>query len=93
MSRTARDKNLHNVNNLPMRNNDSNRPLWGRLETVQVQINSAPVPIRPEHSLLRADLQVGVKTTIVVARSEDGWKIAAWRVMTFDETLLNMLRE
>ncbi len=32
------------------------------------------------------------ETTIVVARSEDGWKIAAWRVMTFDETLLNMLR-
>ncbi len=22
----------------------------------------------------------------------DGWKIAAWRAMTFDETLLNMLR-
>ena len=32
------------------------------------------------------------ETTIVVARSEDGWKIAAWRVMNFDETLLNMLR-
>jgi len=25
------------------------------------------------------------ETTIVVVRSEDGWKIAAWRVMTFDE--------
>ncbi len=33
------------------------------------------------------------ETTIVVARSEDGWKIAAWRVMMFDETLLNMLRD
>ena len=32
------------------------------------------------------------ETTIVVARSEDGWKIAAWRVMNFDETLLNLLR-
>ncbi len=35
----------------------------------------------------------GEETTIVVARALDGWKIAAWRVMTFDETLLNMLRE
>ncbi len=33
------------------------------------------------------------ETTIVVARTPDGWKIAAWRVMTFEETLLNMLRE
>ncbi len=33
------------------------------------------------------------ETTIVVARTLDGWKIAAWRVMTFDETLLNVLRE
>ena len=33
------------------------------------------------------------ETTIVVARTQVGWKIAAWRVMTFDETLLNMLRE
>ncbi len=33
------------------------------------------------------------ETTIVVADTLDGWKIAAWRVMTFDETLLNMLRE
>ena len=33
------------------------------------------------------------ETTIVVARALDEWKIAAWRVMTFDETLLNMLRE
>ncbi len=33
------------------------------------------------------------ETTIVVARTLDGWKIAAWRVMTFDETLLNMLRD
>jgi uncharacterized protein (TIGR02246 family) len=33
------------------------------------------------------------ETTIVVTRSQDGWKIAAWRVMTFDETLLNILRE
>ncbi len=57
------------------------------------ELNSAPVPIRPEHSLWRADLQVGAKTTIGVARSEDGWKIAAWRVMTFDEKLLNMLRK
>ena len=32
-------------------------------------------------------------TTIVVARRDDNWRIAAWRVMTFDETLLNMLRE
>ena len=32
------------------------------------------------------------KTTIVVARTDEGWKIAAWRVMNFDETLLNMLR-
>jgi uncharacterized protein (TIGR02246 family) len=31
------------------------------------------------------------ETTIVVARNEDGWKIAAFRVMTFDETLLNMM--
>ncbi len=33
------------------------------------------------------------ETTIVVARRDDNWRIAAWRVMTFDETLLNMLRE
>ncbi len=33
------------------------------------------------------------ETTIVVARNGGGWKIAAWRVMTFDETLLNILRE
>ena len=33
------------------------------------------------------------ETTIVVTRLQEGWKIAAWRVMTFDETLLNMLRE
>ncbi len=33
------------------------------------------------------------ETTIVVARTPEGWKIAAWRVLTFDETLLNMLRE
>ncbi len=33
------------------------------------------------------------ETTIVVARTQVGWEIAAWRVMTFDETLLNMLRE
>ena len=33
------------------------------------------------------------ETTIVVARTENGWEIAAWRVMTFDETLLNLLRE
>ncbi len=33
------------------------------------------------------------ETTIVLSRALDGWKIAAWRVMTFDETLLNMLRE
>ena len=33
------------------------------------------------------------ETTIVAARTEMGWKIAAWRVMTFDETLLEMLRE
>lgn len=33
------------------------------------------------------------ETTIVVARRNDNWRIAAWRVMTFDEILLNMLRE
>ena len=33
------------------------------------------------------------ETTIVVARTQVGWEIAAWRVMTFDETLLKMLRE
>ena len=33
------------------------------------------------------------KTTIVVARRDDNWRIAAWRVMTFDETLLSMLRQ
>ena len=33
------------------------------------------------------------ETTIVVARTQIGWEIAAWRVMTFDETLLNMLRQ
>ena len=33
------------------------------------------------------------ETTIVVARTEGDWKIAAWRVMTFDETLLSMLRD
>ena len=33
------------------------------------------------------------ETTIVVARRDDNWRTAAWRVMTFDETLLNMLRE
>ncbi len=32
------------------------------------------------------------ETTIVVARGEEGWKIAAWRVMTFDETLLKMMK-
>jgi uncharacterized protein (TIGR02246 family) len=32
------------------------------------------------------------ETTIVATRTIDGWRIAAWRVMTFDETLLNMLR-
>jgi uncharacterized protein (TIGR02246 family) len=32
------------------------------------------------------------ESTIVVVRSEDGWKIAAARVMNFDETLLNLLR-
>jgi len=32
------------------------------------------------------------ETTVVVARTQMGWKIAAWRVMTFDETLLDMLR-
>ena len=29
--------------------------------------------------------------TYVVARNEDGWKIAVFRVMTFDETLLSMM--
>ncbi len=33
------------------------------------------------------------ETTIVVARRDDNWRIAAWRVMTFDETLLSMLRQ
>ena len=33
------------------------------------------------------------EVTIVVARRDDNWGIAAWRVMTFDETLLSMLRE
>ena len=33
------------------------------------------------------------ETTIVVSRTPDGWKIAAWRVMTFDEILLNMMRK
>ncbi len=33
------------------------------------------------------------ETTIVVARRDDIWRSAAWRVMTFDETLLSMLRE
>jgi len=37
--------------------------------------------------------QFDEETTIVVARTQMGWKIAAWRVMTFDEILLNMLRE
>ena len=32
------------------------------------------------------------ETTIVVARTSDSWKIAAWRVMNFDETLLDLLR-
>lgn len=33
------------------------------------------------------------ETTVVAARSEDGWKIAAWRVMNFDETLLKLLQQ
>ena len=33
------------------------------------------------------------ETTLVVARTESGWKIAAWRVMTFDPTLLEILRQ
>jgi len=33
------------------------------------------------------------EVTIVVARRDVNWRIAAWRVMTFDETLLSMLRE
>jgi len=33
------------------------------------------------------------EVTIVVARRDDNWGIAAWRVMTFDETLRSMLRE
>lgn len=33
------------------------------------------------------------ETTIVVARKDGIWRIAAWRVMTFDETLLSILRE
>jgi uncharacterized protein (TIGR02246 family) len=33
----------------------------------------------------------GEETTIVVARTDEGWKIAAWRVMNFDERLLDML--
>lgn len=32
------------------------------------------------------------ETTLVVARTDSGWKIAAWRVMTFDPTLLEILR-
>ena len=36
--------------------------------------------------------QFDEETTIVVARTPEGWKIAAWRVMNFDQTLLNMLR-
>ncbi len=36
--------------------------------------------------------QFDEETTIVVARTPEGWKIAAWRVMNFDETLLKMLR-
>jgi len=34
----------------------------------------------------------GEETTIVVARTPGGWKIAAWRVMNFDQNLLNMIR-
>jgi uncharacterized protein (TIGR02246 family) len=30
------------------------------------------------------------KVTIVVARSDNNWRIAAWRVMVFDEKLLDM---
>ncbi len=37
--------------------------------------------------------QFDEETTIVVARTQMGWKIAAWRVMTFDETLLDMLKQ
>ncbi len=33
------------------------------------------------------------EVTIVVARRDDNWRIAAWRFMTFDETLLSMLRQ
>lgn len=32
------------------------------------------------------------KTTIVLARTAAGWRIAAWRVMDFDKTLLELLR-
>jgi len=32
------------------------------------------------------------ETTLVVARTDSGWKIAAWRVMTFDPMLLELLR-
>ena len=30
------------------------------------------------------------KVTIVVARSNNKWRIAAWRVMVFDENLLDL---
>ena len=33
------------------------------------------------------------ETTLVVARIDSGWKIAAWRVMTVDPTLLEILRQ
>ncbi len=33
------------------------------------------------------------ETTIVVARTPSGWRIAAWRVMTVHPTILEMLRQ
>ncbi len=33
------------------------------------------------------------EVTIVVSRRDENWRIAAWRVMTFDETLLSLLQQ
>ena len=33
------------------------------------------------------------KTTIVVSRNDGVWKLAAWRVMEFDESLAKMMRD
>lgn len=64
----------------------------GTIETIRfISPDAAIVEVTGTTTLDTGSYQE--ETTIVVARTENGWKIAAWRVMTFDETLLNLLRK